>query len=111
MMKIQNSEIEIMKTIENEPDCYSRQWTVQFIKTPRGRKKKLGYISEEFDTDSPEVIEISILFDEIKNAKEQKKILNYLIDNFSFHSQTLAVLQLPCVLDGNINSVSLSKDR
>lgn len=106
-MKIQDSEVEFIHTRANEADvvegndtCVYNYWIIQFIKTPRGRRKILGEIQEEFYPTSKKLDNMSFSFDGTKTNRERRKILGYLLEKMSFNSITTWVLQLPLVSNG-----------
>lgn len=99
-MKIQGSEVEFIHTKANEVDCVYNYWTIQFVKTPKGRRKILGEIHEEFDPTSGKLDFISFSFDGTKTKREIREILSYLLKKMSFNSITAWVLRLPLVSNG-----------
>jgi len=75
-----------------------RTGTIQFITTPRGRRKLLGQLRKTFDSNDKKLTAIEFLFDGTKTRQEQKKLLDFLVKEMSFNVTTTWTLKLPFVL-------------
>jgi len=91
--------VEFIFEEKNEPDYITKYWTVQFTKTPKGRKKIIAEIVEEFDPDDKRVIHISLYFNDSVTNKERTKIKRYLTDGLNGLSKVMvnAIELHPCI--------------
>lgn len=109
-MKIQNREIELVFAKEEEPNYIYHVRTVKFVKTPKGRRKLLAEVLEEFDPNTKKIKSISFDMSNTKTTRERLKLLAYLTQNAIdtksyFHSKTVKVMQLPFFADVSLFSI------
>lgn len=100
-MQIAGSEVEfVSSTDEFDDGCFNKYHHLQFVKTPRGRRKVLILVQESFNR-AKQLTEVDITCT-TKDCQEQRKLLSALIrgafgSQAVFQSTTLEMLKAPYI--------------
>lgn len=91
--KICGNEVEFVFTEEDEPDYISQFWDVSFVKTPKGRRKHIAQMVEEFDINK-KLKQISFSFTDRVTTIEKNTVKRVLIESGSLGMSAINLLKL-----------------
>ena len=91
--KICGNEIEFVFTEEDEPDYISQFWNVSFVKTPKGRRKHIAQMVEDFDINK-KLERITFSFINRVTTIEKNTIKKVLIELGSLGMSAINLLKL-----------------
>ncbi len=107
-MEIDGREVRsiFIKEEDREDGSFEYIWIIDFIKTPKGRRKRLLEVREEFD-ENLLLSKISLSFNHIRSSQERRLLLDHLSDSMSsdpdesnhFDVQMWEMLRLRFIVD------------